>query len=52
MEEHGYPSTVVSVSYHNKNPTKCVGLVQADIIIISNVTCSRHDIPVAEKLLT
>jgi hypothetical protein len=28
-----------------KNPAKCVGLVQADIIIISsNVICSRHDI--------
>jgi hypothetical protein len=26
--QHGYPLTVVSVSSHYKNPTKCVGLVQ------------------------
>jgi len=26
---HVYPQTVVSVSWHYKNPIKCVGLVQS-----------------------
>ena len=46
-ERHVYPQTVVSVSYHYKNPTQRVGLVQSRS---SNVTCSRPDI--AEKLLS
>jgi hypothetical protein len=45
VERHFYPRTVISVSYHYKNPTKRVDLVKADII-----SCSRHGI--AEKLLT
>jgi hypothetical protein len=28
MEQHVYPRTVASVSYHYKNPAKRVGLVQ------------------------
>jgi hypothetical protein len=28
-----YPLTVVSVSYHNKNPTKRIGLVQSGSIL-------------------
>jgi len=31
-----YPLTVVSVSYHYKKPNKRVGLVKADMIIISS----------------
>jgi hypothetical protein len=29
VERHFYPRTVISVSYHYKNPTKGVGLVQS-----------------------
>jgi hypothetical protein len=49
VEQHVYPRTVVSVCLHYQNPTQRVGLVKADIIVISsNVTCCRSDI--AEKL--
>jgi len=51
VEQHIYSPTVVSISYHYKDPIKCVGLVESKhVIIISlNVTCSRHDM--AENLL-
>ena len=38
-EWHAYPQTIVSVSYHYKDPTQRVGQVQSIIFIIpSNVT--------------
>jgi len=52
VEQHVYPWTVVSVSYHYKHPTKHVTTnYKADNIVISfNVTGPHHDI--GENLLT
>ena len=52
LGRHVYPLTVVSVSWHYKNPTQRVGLVQSGLHhhLIRKLTCSRHDI--AEKLLS
>jgi hypothetical protein len=45
VERYIYPQTVVLVTYHNKNPTQCVGLVQSGHASShQNVTCSCHDI--------
>jgi hypothetical protein len=44
-----YPQTVVSVSWHYKNPNKHIGLVQSRHHH-QNVICSHHVI--AGKLLT
>jgi len=41
-----YPRTVVSVSYHYRNPTKCVSLnlKRTSSSFHWNASCSRHDI--------
>ena len=54
MERHVYPRTVVSVSYHYKNPTQCVGLEQSDLIIITlkiNLFSPWHSLKIAELVL-
>jgi hypothetical protein len=43
------PRTIISVSRHNKNQTKCVGLIQTGHHLIKRSSCSRRD--TAEKLL-
>jgi hypothetical protein len=44
MERHVYPQTVVSVSWHFKNPTEQVGLVQSRHHHIEMLPIFHHDI--------
>jgi len=36
VERHVYPRTVVSLSQHNNNPIKGVGLVQSGLIVCNS----------------
>jgi len=44
VDQHVYPRIVVSVNYHNKNPTEQVGLIQSRHHHIEMLPIFHHDI--------